>query len=54
MNLRKIVSEALNTFFETKFFFVFFSLFGFFFCFFTSSLVDYIPVQTPGIINIAI
>lgn len=34
MNLRKIVSEALNTFFETKFFFLFFfSLFGFFFLF---------------------
>lgn len=54
MNLRKIVSEALNTFFETKFFFVCFFLCLVFFFFFTSSLVDYIPVQTPGIINIAI
>lgn len=32
MNLRKIVSEALNTFFETKFFLGFFlCLFGFFY-----------------------
>lgn len=34
MNLRKIVSEALNTFFETKFFFVFFFLCLVFFLFF--------------------